>query len=310
MLLLRRGGASLWEGEAVLLPRRRWLGTRVFGRPMCSKAPGDADSSSPADAQPGSADEGTPAEPTASESKPQGYRVLWEAPTLTGEFVAAERRMTASAVVTGGGLGLALLGIAPHMAPNPFMVALLLSTVQVHVGHLWQTRILRSHLRRNVVELAMDGAVSDSSGEQLVIIRQDGHVLRDLRLKPRGDDDRPPSFAEVMKSTGAFLYLDRKAGKATDAEALETLLASECVIATEHRKIKPVGEEPQQEADKVVQGLAGLKREELARFEKAGFNNVRPKESIEQAVRSSQQLAAVVLLGGTVIFVGGRRDSG
>lgn len=238
---------------------------------------------------------------------PSGPRILWTAPTLHPTFETAERAVGTYSVATGGGIGLALLGIAPHLAPNPFMVAMLLAAVQVHIAYAWQLRTLRAHLRRNVTELVRTEEVSgegeNAASTTVLSVTCDGGVSRTLRLN---EGKGAPCFADVMRQTGHFIFIDRSAGQADDPEALDSLLNSDRIIDDEELNVEPVGEESQQEANKVVQRLAGLKASDLKTF--SGAQSLPPNAALQQAARHSQVLAGVTLFGGAAICVGGRHE--
>lgn len=258
----------------------------------------------PAEAAPEAGGAGAQAEAAPEAPKaapPQGPVVLFRARRLQKEFEATEYVLAASAVATGSGFGMALLGIAPFTPPNPFMVGLLLAIVQARLAHIWTTRQLRAQVRRHVTEL---GQVEDS-GVLVVSLHCDGGLKRKLRLSlPRAGESKP-SFAEVMKQGRSFVFLDRKLGEVVAGEeALDALLNSERVIASEELSVTPFQEESQLEAEKVAQRLANLTQEHLKAMK--GRDEVSALETLAQLRHHAQIIGGVILTSGLVICLGGR----
>eukprot|EP00747_Dinoflagellata_sp_TGD_P167330 gnl/TRDRNA2_/TRDRNA2_191510_c0_seq1.p1 gnl/TRDRNA2_/TRDRNA2_191510_c0~~gnl/TRDRNA2_/TRDRNA2_191510_c0_seq1.p1 ORF type:complete len:350 (-),score=78.02 gnl/TRDRNA2_/TRDRNA2_191510_c0_seq1:190-1239(-) len=245
---------------------------------------------------PASDDGAQAAEAGSSNPYPQ---VLWKARTVDKEFKEAEDAIQISVAVTAGGMGAALLGIAPFTAPNPFMIGLLLAAVQVRLALTWQTRQLRAQARRHIT------SVTQTEGTR-VVIECDGGVERSLRLATASVDASKPSLGDLFKDGGNFLYLDNELREGGEETGLEELLHSDLIIAAEELTVKAMEEEPQQEAEKIVQRLATLNRQELESIAKRSGDNISPKASMAQVVRSSQMIAAAVLTGGCIMCVAGR----
>lgn len=244
--------------------------------------------------------------PEASGSEPQGPRVIWEGRTLHSNFEDAETKLYSAVAGSVGGFGLALLGLAPHLSPGQMWGPLLLSALQLQLGNLWQKRMLRAQLRRNVTEISLDVS-GDAPDTQKVVIKQDGGVQRQITLKPPAVGEPKPPFAKVLKSSEVFVFIDREQGEVHDAESLESLLASESVVAAETCDVETMSDEGQAEAQQVVQKLAGLTHSHLDRFAKSV--NSKPGAAIDEMVKSSRVIASVIVLGGAAICVAGRADS-
>jgi hypothetical protein len=237
-------------------------------------------------------------------SDQQQSRQLWQAKALDQQFARAEKTVGQSAFVVGGGLGLALLGIAPFTAPLPFMTALLLATVQARMAHTWQTRQLRAHLRRHVEELHTEAAGSGEEPPPMLIAKCGGGLTRRIHLTDQGESDARPSFADVISAGGNFIYFDKSLGSSESEDAFNAVLESRHVIGKEELDITTFDEESVDEAQKLVQRLSTLTASELS-----GLRNASPPpptESMGQVEVTSQRLAAVILAGGTAIFLGGR----
>jgi len=251
-------------------------------------------------------EEGETASAEASEEEVQLPRVLWKAPALAKEMQATEHMLGVSAMATGSGLGMALLGIAPFTPPNPFMFGLFLAVMQVRLAHIWMTRQMRAQVRRHVTELVqVEGSLDADSKEALVIrMTSDGGLVRTLHLvAPDGEEKKPP-FSDVTSQGCTFVFFDRGQGKSDFKEALDAVLDSERVIQKEELEVTPFEEESQLEADKMVQRLTSLTREHLKGLK--GKDEVAPAASLGQIRRSSQLSGAVILSAGVVIGIGGR----
>eukprot|EP00928_Gymnodinium_smaydae_P021089 TRINITY_DN18200_c0_g1_i1.p1 TRINITY_DN18200_c0_g1~~TRINITY_DN18200_c0_g1_i1.p1 ORF type:complete len:374 (+),score=94.78 TRINITY_DN18200_c0_g1_i1:77-1198(+) len=258
-----------------------------------------------AEADAGQPDEGSEAS-SGGEQRPP--RVLWKAKPLDAAFGEAENVVNRSAFVSAGGLGLALLGIAPYTAPTPFLFALVLSTLQVRIAHAWQIRQLRAHLRRHVLELTEEFQPGEDEATT-VLVRCSGGLSRTLTLGgPAVEGKSRPPLADVLRLGDPFLHLDRGSGSAEDEEALAALWQSSRTIADEELDIKNFEDESDKEANRVVQGLSVLTVQDLEKLEKAGAekHGTSPKASIRQIARASQMVAGVILVGGGMIGAGGR----
>lgn len=241
------------------------------------------------------------AQETAQEAAPEGPVVLWEAKPLEKEFQITESLLNVSALASGSGLGMALLGIAPFTPPNPFMFGLLLAVVQVRLTHIWSTRLLRGHTRRHVTKL--EQTITPDS--YLIAITCDGGLTRTLRLKePASDDKKPkPTFAETIEQGSTYISFDKDLGKA-QLPAFNELMQSDRVIASEKIEVKPFEDESQEEAEKVVQRLSALSKEDLKKIQ--GKDGGAPKKSLASLRRSGQLLGSVILTSGLLICLSGR----
>lgn len=229
----------------------------------------------------------------------EGPVVLWKAPPLKNEFGMTEHLLRVSAVASGSGLGMALLGIAPFTAPNPFMVGLLLAVMQVRLTHIWGTRTLRAQTRRHVTELVQ----TIESDDVLVTIQCDGGVIRKLRLRSPAGSEKKPSFADIMKQGRTYIFFDMDLGKA-EQPAFDELLSSKHVLVSEELLVTPFEEESKEEAEKMVQRLVALTHEDLKQIQ--GKDVVTPKRSLAGLRRSGQLLGGVVLTAGLLICLSGR----
>jgi hypothetical protein len=241
--------------------------------------------------------------------RPAGPQVLWRAPPLKKQFAAAEQSITLCAGLSAGGLGLALLGLAPFAASNPFMIALLLVSLQVRIAHAWQIRQLRAHSRRHVTKIV--------GTEEKLIIEFDGGLERSLEFEdPSQSGETRPPLAAVIRYGHPFVYIDRDIGEAVNGdEALEAALSSEKVIKTEILDITTFEDEPQVEAQKIIQKLSVLTIGDLdllaARQGTVVGGTKRPvgltpKASMKQMERSSKLFGIGMMSMGSVFFVGGR----
>lgn len=258
-----------------------------------SVADDSAGQEEPAEAASSAADDSAKQEAPA-----EGPTVLWEAPMLTKPYEQTESLLGVSALASASGLGMALLGVAPFTAPNPFMFALLLAVIQVRLSHIWGSRMLRAQTRRHVTQVVQ----TIESDVLLVAITCDGGLVRKLRLVAPAGNEKKPSFAEVIKEGKTYIFFDKEFGKGE--QALEELLLSDRVIASEEFTVTPLGEEDQGEADKVVQRLSTLSREDLKKIQ--GKDAVAPKKSLAQLRRSAQMLGSVILTAGLILCLGGR----
>lgn len=239
--------------------------------------------------------------PTEDEAASDAPRVLWEASRLTKEFEQAEHTVNMAAVASGGGIGAALLGIAPFTAPNPFMVALLIASFQVHLAHRWQMRQLNAQIRRHVLK------VTEDEEGTLLILKFDGNLTRSLRLTSgtvRSDDDKRPTLAEVFEQSKNIIYFDNGLGKSEAQELLDAVIQSNRGIVKEELTIKPMHDEAEDELTKVVQRLDGLMKKDLEQLAKSEASP--PKTELAKVVWSAQVVAGIILTGGIVIGVGGR----
>lgn len=207
-----------------------------------------------------------------------------------------------SAFVSGCGLGMALLGVAPFTPPNPFMLGLVLAVLQVRLGHTWVTRQLYAQMRRNVLEVKQASGTVD--GNVTLAVKCDGGLLRTIHLTPASNSTAvKPAFAELIQSGSTFVYLDQSNGQTEAAEALNALLSSSHTVASEDLSIDPYPEEPKLDAEKIVQSLAKLTVTDL---KKLPDKQPSPKASLAILRRRSQISAAVVATGGLVICLFGR----
>mmetsp|Transcript_6365 Transcript_6365/g.19225 ORF Transcript_6365/g.19225 Transcript_6365/m.19225 type:complete len:340 (-) Transcript_6365:249-1268(-) len=253
-----------------------------------------------------------PAQPSQGESPPEpdGARVLWRARALTQELQAAEASLVHSAAMSGCGLGLGLLGVAPFVPPTPFMAGLLLSVLQVRLAHVWLSRQLRAQARRHVTELALaegHALTSEGSAQPLVLVLKcDGGLSRTLRLSPgpAAVDGSKPALAEVLEAGRSFLFLDDALGSSDDPEALKQISQSQGTIANEDITVEPFTDESQEDANKVVQPLLGLTRAHIQKMK--GKDNVSPAASLANIQRTAYLTAGIILAGGATVFAGGR----
>eukprot|EP00927_Polykrikos_kofoidii_P084271 TRINITY_DN8832_c0_g1_i2.p1 TRINITY_DN8832_c0_g1~~TRINITY_DN8832_c0_g1_i2.p1 ORF type:complete len:383 (-),score=68.49 TRINITY_DN8832_c0_g1_i2:120-1268(-) len=306
-----------WPWARVPLSHRGWsvLTARPFsgdGKPAEETAAvaANADHDMTQNEAPGDEHRGvSSAESHVEAERPAGPQVLWRAPPLKKQFAAAEQSITLCAGLSAGGLGLALLGLAPFAASNPFMIALLLASLQVRLAHAWQIRQLRAHFRRHVTEIVeTDGKLT---------VEFDGGLERSLEFEdPSQSGETRPPLAAVIRYGHPFVYIDRDIGEAVNGdEALEAALSSEKVIKTEILDITTFEDEPLLEAQKIVQKLSVLTIRDLdllaARQGTVVGGTKRPvgltpKASMKQMERSSKLFGIGMMSMGSVFFVGGR----
>lgn len=222
---------------------------------------------------------------------------------MTQELEATERSLGYSAAITGGGLGLGLLGVAPFAPPTPFMVGLLLAVLQVRVAHAWLSRQLRAQARRHVTELALAEPAAEGAAPVLQV-RCDGGLSRTLRLAPSPEGASKPQLAEVLRSGHTFVFLDAARGSSDDPEALDKVRNSECVITNEDVVVEPFPDESQEEANKMVQPLLSLTHEHLKKL--GGKDSATPMASLADIERNAYLTGGVILAGGVVVCAGGR----
>lgn len=274
-LSLARRGLAPGAGWRRVVPRVAWPRQLAVARSFCAAA-------------------GT------GEEEPRP-RVLWKAPGISPTFAESEHALTVSTGATAGGLGLALLGIAPFTPPNPFMAALVIAVLQVRLGHEWVWRQMKANLRRHVTLLTLEeGATDDSASTLVLTIEYSGGLSRKLHLSPATDDEGKPTFKDVVQKGHAFLAFDQAIGSSDLQEELDAVLSSGHVIASESFSVEPIEEESQEEADRDIQRLSTLTKAEL---EKAGGKEgiLSPAKSLDAVARSSRILASVMLTGGTFI---------
>jgi len=234
-----------------------------------------------------------------SEGKPSGPRVLFTAPPVTKLAGDAEGALKTGSILSAGGLAAGLLGVAPFTPPNPFMIGLLLSVLQVQFAHGWMLRQLWAQQRRHVLEIVEEQ--EGENGPTLITIKCDGGLTRKLRLTPR---DSSPSFADIVKEGRSFIFLDRKSGEAVDLEALEALLQSERGIQSEEVIMEPVSGESPEEAGKLVQKFKDLTSEHLTKIADKCADS--PKSALEGLIRNAQLTGAGILFFGSALGISGR----
>eukprot|EP00930_Biecheleria_cincta_P008773 TRINITY_DN110338_c0_g1_i1.p1 TRINITY_DN110338_c0_g1~~TRINITY_DN110338_c0_g1_i1.p1 ORF type:complete len:298 (-),score=49.98 TRINITY_DN110338_c0_g1_i1:129-1022(-) len=234
---------------------------------------------------------------------PSGPRVLFTAPPMKKLASDTEGALSTSAICTAGGIGAALMGIAPFTPPNPFMIALLLSVVQVQFAHGWMLRQLWAQRRRHVLEVVQE----EKDGITFVTIRCDGGLTRELKLESGPASGSTPSFADIATQGQSFMFLDRNLGEVQDAEALDALLQTEQGLASEELTTEPVSGESKEEAGKFVQKFTDLTREHLKSI--AGKDGGSPEQALNALIRSSQIAGIGFLLAGSTLGVMGRSSA-
>lgn len=250
-------------------------------------------------------DSGRPAGTSAESTG--GPRELWRARPVQKEYREVEEVLGISALATGSGLGLALLGVAPFTPPNPFMAAILLTILQVRVAHAWTLRQLQAQARRHVTKVElMSGDVENSEEALSVRISCDGGLTRTLALTAPSSSSAKPPVCDVMKNGVTFIFLDRELGDAKDEALLDAaLLQSDRVISSESITVQPFeGEGSEDDALNTVQKLAALRKEDLARLATKEESSV--PAQVSRLRGAAVMSGAIILTGGLVICLGGR----
>jgi len=231
---------------------------------------------------------------------PDSPTVLFTAPSIRKDFDEAVRQVNMSAAISALGLGSALLGVAPFTPPNAFCFALMLAVVQVRLAHVWQTRMLRSHVRRHVEEIIQhdEGSIEIKSG----------NLTRKLQLSAATAAGEKPQLNEVLEHGGPFVFIDQKGGKIEADSAFEAMLQSDRAITREDLDIKTFDGEHKQEADKVVQPLSKITSKDLPKITKQAKGMASPQVAISQTSRSAFSVSGVILIGGGIIGVAGSRQ--
>mmetsp|Transcript_11309 Transcript_11309/g.20070 ORF Transcript_11309/g.20070 Transcript_11309/m.20070 type:complete len:290 (+) Transcript_11309:56-925(+) len=222
-----------------------------------------------------------------------GPRQLFSAKPLTKLASDAESTLSVSAMCSAGGLGAALLGVAPFTPPNPFMIGLLISVVQVQLAHAWMLRQLFVQQRRHVLEVIEE--IKD--GETVVTVKCDGGVTRHLKLDADAASGSKPSLEDIATKGSSFIFLDRKAGEVH--EALDTLLQSDRGVASEEVQVTSISGESEDESRTLVQKFTDLTREHLKKID--GKEGPPPREAIEGITRSAKLTGYVFLFGGSLL---------
>mmetsp|Transcript_15362 Transcript_15362/g.33766 ORF Transcript_15362/g.33766 Transcript_15362/m.33766 type:complete len:323 (+) Transcript_15362:82-1050(+) len=228
---------------------------------------------------------------------PGEAQVVWQAPALTPDFEQAEMTVSFSACAASLGMGLSLLGLAPHVAPGPFMAGILLAVLQVRVAYLLHIRGLRGQLRRHVTKATLS---EDEKGAMTLSLLCDGNLTRVLSLAPASSEtETKPSVGKVLRQ-GFFVYIDRELEKG-EWPKMEELLKSDHVVVEESMAIEPLGDEPLDEANKRKVPLRALElRDGIAPS---------PKLSMDQLSKLAQVTAAILMCGGLAIYVSGQRQA-
>lgn len=236
-----------------------------------------------------------------------GPIILWQGPTLSREFEAAFSTAQASTCFTVLGLGLTFLGVSPTVPPVMFSISLLLMAANVHFAYLWQTRMLRLHLRRNVVRI--EQASMDRTNVALSIIC-DGGVSHNVILTPgraagawpEAAPNSQPSLAQIFKS--GIMYLDTEEGSCAsmaDLPRLEKLLRTDQGVLSDECHVSSLPFEMDSE-------LAMVRKQ--IRFDTIASKDLRwfarhtrsPKESLSFILQMSRVVAIVAFCGGNAIF--------
>merc|ERR1712227_1121914 len=160
------------------------------------------------------------------------------------------------------------------------MIAMMLAAVQVRLAHTWQTRILRTQVRRNVEEIVQVDA-------DRITVRNGNDLVRTLHLDSASASGEKPALSEVIRVCDPWIFIDRKQGTVEAPDAFEALLQSDRAIASEDLDAKPFEGEPESETNQVVQSLAKISSEDLAKVAKAGPSAASPKATILQVSRSA-----------------------
>jgi len=294
--------------------RVAWLSTRPDAQP------GNSQPSKAATAEAANVDEertpGEEASPSSSpgphtpdneegasaQQEPVPPSTVWRSPSIMQEFQDAEATLTRAAAISYVGFGCAFLGIAPFSPPNPFMGGLLLASMNVLWTYGYQLRQIRVHLRRNVTEIQREVLAGNADGMR-VTVTCDGELVRTIDLV---SGETRPTFASIVKARG-FLHLDRTTGTCDESDLLDKVLESELIIEKETFTVAPVGEEAQEEADKIVTSLAALTTGDVETM--ASAQQLSAGQAIGQVAHLSQAFAGIILTGGMVIGIGGRMSS-
>jgi len=232
----------------------------------------------------------------------QGPLILWKARSLARELEATEQMLAYSAAAAGGGLGLAFLGIAAFTPPLWYMGGMVLAVFQVRLGHTWLIRLMRAQSRRHVTELTW--SQDSESNDATLSIKFDGGLSRTLNLKSTAvAEDAQPPIKDMFGQGISFIYFDHKLGRSENKQAFDELLQSEHVLASENVSVKAFPDEAQNMAEKTVQHFLKLSRSHLETISK---NDPSPRASLAQLVRFAQSSAAILTLGGVVMFAAGR----
>lgn len=248
-------------------------------------------------------EESTPKAESEEQETPSGPRVLFTGPPIKKIASDTESALTSSAICTAGGIGAALLGIAPFTSPNPFMIALLLSVVQVQFAHGWMLRQLWAQRRRHVLELVQE----EKDGIMIVTLRCDGGLTRELKLESGPASGSTPSLADIATQGQSFMFFDRQAGDVQDAEALDALLQTEQGVVSEELTTEPISGESKEEAGKFVQKFTDLTREHLKSI--ATKDGGSPEQALKALIRSSQLGGFFFLCAGSTLGVMGRMSA-
>lgn len=242
--------------------------------------------------------------PSETQETSEGPKLIWKAPPVAAEYNTAKTTVELSAAVTLGGLGFALLSMAPFTHPTTFSFGLVLGCINIQLLQTWNTRQLRSNIRRHVLELTQQ---SKDDGTLALDILCDGGMLRNVVLTAEKAEEGKPSIGRILTSGESLITMDKEKGSSDYPELLEALMSSDRGIKEEQLKLAPLGVETEAEVARLQVGMRmdGVTIEGLEKAEKQTTPPLKPTAVFQQVSTVSQSVAAVVFGGGALLYTAG-----